>query len=153
MTDANSPHSRSWPALVWQVLVFDGDESVAALVRKWLTPFPCSIDSTRDNSEACAMIDSVSRNRRYDVIIADLCQSLESGAALLPLLESKGSRLPIVSTYRLGFDPTPSIAKARHVGLRVFLHKPFRAKQLFNAISQVIDDSLWPQSEFPEPPS
>lgn len=152
MSDADSILSRCWPALVRQILVFDEDESVVASVRQLMTPFPCRIDSTRDDSEACAMIGDAGRDRRYVVIVADLYKSFESGSALLALMESSGSRLPIVATFGIGFDPAPWIAKARHVGLRVFLCKPFRNEQLFNAIGQVIDDSQRIQAETLELP-
>lgn len=151
MSEADPITGGSWPPLVRQILVVDGDESVVASVRKLVTPFPCRVDSAGDDSDADAMIGDASRDQRYDIIIADLHFSFNSGSALLPLMEAEGSRLPIVLTIKMGFDPALWIVKARHLGLRAFLFKPFRAEQLFNAICQVIDDSQRTQAEIPEP--
>jgi DNA-binding NtrC family response regulator len=55
------------------------------------------------------------------------------------LIESK-PKLPIILMTGFGYDATHSLVKARQMGMKAALYKPFRLDQLVKAIEDAIGD-------------
>ena len=136
--EADSAPREPWLACMQRILVVDRDDSSVASARQFFAPHPCTIVWAKDDSEALAMIDEVRLARCHDVILADLRLCLNPESAYFTLIQAGGMHLPIILTYPLGYDCGATIAKARRMGVRVFLYTPFRAEQFSDALSQVI---------------
>lgn len=139
---SNTPDSsgtESHPALTGRrILVVDADESVAKSARSLLTPFNCTVDAADSGEQACDAIGRLQPGEHYDAILAALNLSDMAGVDLYARLSQQVQTVPLALVCGFGFDPGPLLAKARHMGIRNYLLKPFRRDQLFKTIEQLV---------------
>jgi FixJ family two-component response regulator len=130
------------------VFVVDDDESMRTALRHLLTSAGLSVEafatahaflsSPRPNGPACLVLD---------VRLPDL-----SGLDLQKHLFQEGKALPIV--FLTGHGDIPMTVQAMKAGAVEFLTKPFRSRELLDAIHRALDTdrkTRWAVTE-PDPP-
>ena len=78
------------------------------------------------------------RTCHYDVVIADIRLPDMSGYDCFVQLREIHEHLPVILMTGFGYDPSHSIVKARQMGLRSVLYKPFRLDQLLDEVEKAV---------------
>ncbi len=141
---ALSPESRQSPApgkinskvLSKRVLVADDDPTVRQAAHELLERQGCIVETAHNGEEAILM----SRRFAYDVVLADVKLPDMNGAECYRRLHESKPKLPIILMTGFGYDATHSLVKARQMGMKAALYKPFRLDQLVKAIEDAIGD-------------
>lgn len=122
-----------------RVLVADGDDSVRAAAHELLARFGCEVETAHNGEEALLMI----RSFHYDVVLYDaeitdihLIEALEKVRAI-------HQYLPVILMKGYGYDGAHRMVKARQLGFKLALYKPFRLDLLLTEL----DKALSPPSE------
>ena len=138
-----TPFGPSKPKLRGKrVLIADADESVRAAGHELLARFGCEVETAHNGEEALLMI----RSFHYDIVLYDaeltdihLIEALEKIRAI-------HEYIPIVLMKGYGYDGAHRMVKARQMGFKLALYKPFRLDLLLTEL----DKALTPAGE--EPP-
>ena len=117
-----------------RVLVVDSDESVRGAAHELLGRFGCEVETAHNGEEAFLMV----RSFHYDVVIADIRLPDMTGFDCFHQLRQIHEHLPVILMTGFGYDPSHSIVKARQMGLKSVLYKPFRLDQLLNEVEQAV---------------
>ncbi len=129
-----------------RILVVDSDESVRRAAHELLGRYGCHVETAHDGNEACLLVKS----SQYDAVIVDIRLVDMTGFECFCLLREINSELSVILMTGFGYDPTHSIVKARQMGLRSVLYKPFRIDQLLTEVEEAIDTD--PTSDNSAPP-
>jgi CheY-like chemotaxis protein/PAS domain-containing protein len=120
-----------------RVLVADNDETVRRAAHELLGRYGCEVETAHNGEEALLM----ARSFQYDAVLADIRLPDMSGFDCFMHIRECQERLPVILMTGFGYDPSHSIVKARQLGLKSVLYKPFRVDQLLdeveNAVNQV----------------
>ncbi len=141
---ALSPESRQSPTLgkinskllSKRLLVADGDPTVRQAAHELLERQGCIVETAHNGEEAVLM----ARRFAYDVVLADVKLPDMNGAECFRRLRDVKPDLPIILMTGFGYDATHSLVKARQLGMKSALYKPFRLDQLVKAIDEAIGD-------------
>ncbi|MEX2288351.1 MAG: response regulator [Planctomycetaceae bacterium] len=117
-----------------RILVADSDEAVRAAAHELLGRFGCEVETAHNGEEAFLMV----RTCHYDVVIADIRLPDMSGYDCFVQLREIHEHLPVILMTGFGYDPSHSIVKARQMGLRSVLYKPFRLDQLLDEVEKAV---------------
>ena len=127
-----------------RVLIADGDESVRAAGHELLARFGCEVETAHNGEEALLMI----RSFHYDVVLYDaemtdihLIEALEKVRAI-------HGYIPVILMKGYGYDGAHRMVKARQMGFKLALYKPFRLDLLLNEL----DKALTPPGDEPPKP-
>jgi CheY-like chemotaxis protein/PAS domain-containing protein len=127
--DAATPNAH--PLLQGKrILVVDSDASVRDAARELLGQFGCDVEAFHCGQEAFTLV----RGTRYDLAIIDINLSDMTGFECFRDLKQIHEDLPIILMTGFGYDPGHSIVKARQMGLKHALYKPFRLDLLLTAV-------------------
>lgn len=129
-----------------RILVVDSDEAVRRAAHELLGRYGCHVETAHDGNEACLLVKS----SQYDAVIVDIRLVDMTGFDCFCLLREINPELSVILMTGFGYDPTHSIVKARQMGLRSVLYKPFRVDQLLTEVEETIETD--PGSNNPVPP-
>ncbi len=122
-----------------RILVVDNDASVRSAARELLGQFGCEVEAIHCGKEAFALV----RATHYDLAIVDINLSDMTGFECFRDLKQIHENLPIILMTGFGYDPGHSIVKARQMGLKHALYKPFRLDLLLTSV----EGALGPPTE------
>lgn len=117
-----------------RILVVDNDASVRSAARELLGQFGCEVEAIHCGKEAFALV----RATHYDLAIVDINLSDMTGFECFRDLKQIHENLPIILMTGFGYDPGHSIVKARQMGLKHALYKPFRLDLLLTSVEGVL---------------
>ena len=129
LTEVTATPSR--PLLLGKrILVVDNDEAVRVAARELLGQFGCDVETSHCGKEATSMLSAT----HYDLALVDINLSDMTGFECFCELRKIHENLPIILMTGFGYDPGHSIVKARQMGLKHALYKPFRLDLLLTAV-------------------
>lgn len=117
-----------------RVLVVDNDESVRIAAHELLGRFGCDVETAHHGEEALLMV----RSFHYDAVIADIRLPDMTGYDCFVRIREIHEHLPVILMTGFGYDPSHSIVKARQMGLKSVLYKPFRLDQLLREVEAAV---------------
>lgn len=117
-----------------RVLVVDNDESVRIAAHELLGRFGCEVETAHHGEEALLMV----RTFHYDAVIADIRLPDMTGYDCFVKVREVNAHLPVILMTGFGYDPSHSIVKARQMGLKSVLYKPFRLDQLLKELETAV---------------
>lgn len=117
-----------------RILVVDNDASVRGAARELLGQFGCEVEAIHCGKEAFALV----RATHYDLAIVDINLSDMTGFECFRDLKQIHENLPIILMTGFGYDPGHSIVKARQMGLKHALYKPFRLDLLLASVESAL---------------
>jgi len=117
-----------------RVLVVDNDESVRIAAHELLGRFGCEVETAHHGEEALLMV----RSFHYDAVIADIRLPDMTGYDCFVRVREINEHLPVILMTGFGYDPAHSIVKARQMGLKSVLYKPFRLDQLLKELETAV---------------
>ncbi|QDU07372.1 response regulator [Gimesia aquarii] len=120
-----------------RILVVDSDASVRRAAHELLGRLGCEVETAHDGEEAFLMV----RSFHYDVVIADIRLPDMNGYECFSQIREIHEHLPVILMTGFGYDPTHSIVKARQLGLKCVLYKPFRLDQLISGVEKAVSIS------------
>ncbi|QDT44747.1 Nitrogen regulation protein NR(I) [Gimesia alba] len=120
-----------------RILVVDSDASVRRAAHELLGRLGCEVETAHDGEEAFLMV----RSFHYDVVIADIRLPDMNGYECFAQIREIHEHLPVILMTGFGYDPTHSIVKARQLGLKCVLYKPFRLDQLVTGVEKAVSIS------------
>lgn len=130
-----SSHRGEHPLLRGKrILVVDSDESVRRAAHELLGRYGCEVETAHNGEESFLMV----RSFHYDCVIADIRLEDMTGFDCFKTLKEIHEHLSVVLMTGFGYDPTHSIVKARQMGLKAVLYKPFRLDQLLTVIESAV---------------
>ena len=113
-----------------RIVVVDNDASVRTAARELLGQLGCNVEAIHCGKEAFSLV----RAMHYDLAIVDINLSDMTGFECFRDLKQIHENLPIILMTGFGYDPGHSIVKARQMGLKHALYKPFRLDLLLTAV-------------------
>jgi CheY-like chemotaxis protein len=116
-----------------RILLADADQEIRRSAHEMLGPCGCIVETARDGSEALLM----ARTFHYDAAIADIRIPDMSGSQLYRLKE-RSPQLPIMLMTGFGYDSGHSLVKARQMGMKTVVFKPFRRDLLLKAVQDAV---------------
>lgn len=119
-----------------RLLFVDADRDIRRSAHELLGPFGCIVETARDGSDALRM----ARTFRYDLVVADIRLPDMSGSEFFRRFRALYPQLPIILMTEFGYDAGHSIVKARQMGMRRTLFKPFRRDLLVKTVSDELQD-------------
>jgi len=117
-----------------RILVVDSDATVRRAAHELLGRLGCEVETAHDGQEAFLMV----RSFHYDVVIADIRLPDMNGYECFAQIREIHEHLPVILMTGFGYDPTHSIVKARQLGLKCVLYKPFRLDQLISGVEKAV---------------
>jgi len=117
-----------------RILVVDNDASVRGAARELLGQFGCEVEAIHCGKEAFALV----RATHYDLAIVDINLSDMTGFECFRDLKQIHENLPIILMKGFGYDSGHSIVKARQMGLKHALYKPFRLDLLLASVESAL---------------
>ena len=117
-----------------RILVVDSDEAVRRAAHELLGRFGCQVETAHDGGEACLLVKS----SLYDAVIVDIRLDDMTGFECFCKLREIYDDLPVILMTGFGYDPNHCIVKARQMGLKSVLYKPFRLDQLVNEVEAAV---------------
>ncbi len=125
-----------------RVLIVDSDKEIRRSGHEILGRFGASVETAHNGEEALMMI----RTHRYDAVVADIrLPDLKGSEFFQKVLEIDG-RVEVILMAGFGYDANHSIVKARQMGLRSVIYKPFRIDQLVKAVELGAGNTAPPSS-------
>ncbi|MFZ0066392.1 MAG: response regulator [Pseudolabrys sp.] len=114
------------------VAVVDDDASMLGSTRELLNAdgFMTEIFASAEEFLASGVVP------RVDCLVLDVGLAGASGIELRDHLEACGSKIPVI--FMTGFDDEAQHRQALKAGCVALLHKPFAARQLFDAIEKAV---------------
>ena len=119
-----------------RVLVVDNDAAVRQRAHELLEPYGCSVETAHDGAEALLMV----KNLSYDAVLADIRLPDMSGSECFRRVRAIRADIPIVLMTGFGYDPGHSIVKAREMGMRGALYKPFKQEMFLEEVEKAANN-------------
>lgn len=117
-----------------RVLVLDADRDIRHNAHELLEPFGVIVETARDGDQALRM----ARTFKYDAVISDIKPPDIKGSELYARLRAMHRFLPIILMTGFGWDAEHTIVKARPLGLKSILYKPFILNQVLKALDEAV---------------
>ena len=132
---ATLPEPPTRPAMQnKRILVVDSDETVRRAAHELLGRFGCDVETAHNGEESFLMV----RSFHYDAVLADIRLPDMTGFDCFAKLREIHEHLPVILMTGFGYDPSHSIVKARQMGLKSVLYKPFRLDQLLTEVEKAV---------------
>ena len=126
-----------------RVLIADGDQSVRDTGHELLARFGCEVETAHNGEEALLMI----RSFHYDVVLYDAEMSDIHLIEALDKIREIRADIPVVLMKGFGYDGAHRMVKARQMGFKLALYKPFRLDLLLTEL----DKAFTPPGEDGQP--
>lgn len=118
-----------------RLLIVDDDADMRNLLVRWIESEGAFADTARDGRQALERLDQ----ERPDVVITDLVMNGMDGLKLLTEIHRRDPIMPVVMVS--GQAVIADAMKAAHLGVSAFLTKPLERSQLFQALSEALENS------------
>jgi CheY-like chemotaxis protein/PAS domain-containing protein len=128
-----------------RVLIADGDESVRATGHELLARFGCEVETAHNGEEALLMI----RSFHYDIVLYDAEMTDIHLIEALEQIRAIHAYIPVILMKGYGYDGAHRMVKARQMGFKLALYKPFRLDLLLTEL----DKAMTPPGEEPSKPT
>jgi CheY-like chemotaxis protein len=129
------PQTPSRPKLRQKrVLVADGDESVRQAAHELLARYGCDVETAHTGEESLLMI----RSFHYDVVLFDAEMTDMHLIEALTQIRAIHPHLPVVLMKGFGYDGAHRMVKARQLGFKLALYKPFRLDLLLAELEKAL---------------
>lgn len=115
-----------------RVLIVDSDKEIRRSGHEMLGRFGVNVETAHNGEEALMMI----RTHRYDAVVADIRLPDLKGSEFFQKVLEISSDVEVILMAGFGYDANHSIVKARQMGLKSVIYKPFRLDQLVKAVEQ-----------------
>lgn len=136
-TESGTPQFRklTHPNLVGKrVLVVDKERDIRHSAHEILERFNVVVETARDGEQALRM----ARTFHYDAVICDIKPPDMKGSELYRQLRETHENTPVILMTGFGYDGEHTLVRARQMGLKCVLYKPFILKQLLKAIEDAV---------------
>ena len=117
-----------------RVLIADGDETVRATGHELLARFGCEVETAHNGEEALLMI----RSFHYDVVLYDAEMNDIHLIEALEKIRAIHAYIPVVLMKGYGYDGAHRMVKARQMGFKLALYKPFRLDLLLTELDRAL---------------
>lgn len=117
-----------------RLLVTDTDQAIRHSAHEILERFDVIVETARDGEQALRL----ARTFHYDVIIADIKPPDMPGSELYRRLRETHEHVPVILMAGFGYDGSHTLVKARQMGLKTVIYKPFIVNQLLKAIEDAV---------------
>ncbi len=117
-----------------RVLIADGDASVRATGHELLARFGCEVETAHNGEEALLMI----RSFHYDVVLYDAEMTDIHLIEALEQIRAIHAYIPVVLMKGYGYDGAHRMVKARQMGFKLALYKPFRLDLLMTELDKAL---------------
>ena len=117
-----------------RVLVADGDESVLQAAHELLARYGCDVETAHNGEAALLMI----RSFHYDVVLFDGEMTDMHLIDALSQIRDIHPHLPVVLMKGFGYDGAHRMVKARQMGFKLALYKPFRLDLLLAELEKAL---------------
>jgi len=117
-----------------RLLVVDKDRDIRHSAHEILERFDVIVETARDGEQALRM----ARTFHYDVVISDIKPPDMTGSELYRKLRETHQNTPIILMTGFGYDGEHTLVRARQLGLRHVLYKPFIMNQLLKALEESV---------------
>ena len=122
---------QTHPALYGKrVLVMDKEREIRHSAHEILERFDVIVETARDGEQALRMV----RTFHYDAVICDIKPPDMTGSELYRQLRETREDLPVILMTGFGYDGEHTLVRARQMGLKSVLYKPFIVNQLMKAL-------------------
>ena len=126
-----------------RVLVADGDESVLQAAHELLARYGCDVETAHNGEAALLMI----RSFHYDVVLFDGEMTDMHLIEALTQIRDIHPHLPVVLMKGFGYDGAHRMVKARQMGFKLALYKPFRLDLLLAELEKALAPPEEPPSQ------
>lgn len=134
-TEAGDPVEASLPPGRGElVLLVDDEEGIREITRKTLERHGYRVILAANGAEGVAQY--AQRGREIDLVLTDLIMPVMDGPAMVVALKSLNPEVRIVGSSGLQTEET--MARARAVGVRDFVPKPYSAAMLLSTLARVL---------------
>jgi CheY-like chemotaxis protein len=116
------------------ILVVDDESSVRQITQQTLEAFGYRVVLASDGAEAVAVY--ASRGAEVAAVVTDMMMPGIDGPATIQVLRKMKANLPVIAASGLSTDA--QVGKARDLGVKHFLPKPFTAEALLKMLKQVL---------------
>jgi two-component system, sensor histidine kinase SagS len=125
-----------------RVLVVDADNQIRTLAHQLLLKLQCEADTAGDAREALGLLRSIA----YDIVAVDVELAKIDGEDLFARIHERFPKLPMVLLKGFGYDAGHRLVRARGMGLKIFLYKPFRIDRLAESLGDALYRPSAPES-------
>lgn len=123
-----------------RILVADADVEVRRSAHELLGRCGCIVETARNGGEALLM----ARTFRYDAVLADIRLPDMTGSELFRRFRDLHPQLPVILMTGFGYDSNHSLVKARQMGMKSAVYKPFRRDLLIQALEAALAPAVPP---------
>jgi PAS domain S-box-containing protein len=116
------------------ILVVDDEPSVRQITRQTLEAFGYRALLASDGAEAVAMY--AARPHDFAVVLTDMMMPGFDGTATIQVLRKMNPKLPIIAAS--GLSTEGQVAKAKDLGVKHFLAKPYTAEALLKVLQEIL---------------
>ncbi|WP_437229388.1 response regulator [Planctomicrobium sp. SH661] len=117
-----------------RVLVVDKERDIRHSAHEILERFDVIVETARDGEQALRMV----RTFHYDAVICDIKPPDMGGSELYRRLRETHEHLPVILMTGFGYDGEHTLVRARQMGLKTVLYKPFIVNQLLKALEDAV---------------
>lgn len=120
-----------------RILIADGDETVRAAGHELLERYGCEVETAHNGEIALLMITSY----HYDVVLYDAEMTDIHLIEALEKIRAAHEFLPVILMKGYGYDGAHRMVKARQMGFKLALYKPFRLDLLMVELEKALTPS------------
>ena len=132
-----------------RVLIVDDNESNRLILHHLVTGWGMIEESAEDAEQALQLVDASARGPRYDLAILDMMMPGMDGLALAAKLKSHAIGADIRLVLLTSLIQRGQADLARQAGVTVYLTKPVRQTQLYEALCRALDLTDRPSNPAP----
>jgi PAS domain S-box-containing protein len=118
------------------ILIIDDEEPIAILNQRRLERLGYSAESCTDPHEALQLIQN--NPNQFDLVITDMAMPKMTGAGLANEIREINPDLPVILCT--GYSDKIDEDKAKKIGIKGYLMKPFEKKHLADTVREVLDE-------------
>lgn len=115
-------------------LVVDDDADVRRSAHAMLGRYGATVETAHNGDEALLL----ARTSHYDAALVTIKPPDMPGSKMYRSLRETREHMPVLLTTGYGYDPSHTIVKARQMGLKSVLFKPFRTEQLLKEMEAAV---------------
>lgn len=117
-----------------RILVVDEEADVRRSAHELLGRYGAVVETAKDGEEALLL----ARTSHYDAAMVTIKPPDMPGSKLYRSLRETREHMPVLLMTGYGYDPSHTIVKARQMGLKSVLFKPFRTEQLLKDVGEAV---------------
>lgn len=131
-----------------RILVIDEDRDIRRSGHELLGRYGAIVETANNGDEALVL----ARTSHYDAALVTIKPPDMPGSKLYRALRETREHMPVLLMTGYGYDPSHTIVKARAMGLKSVLFKPFRLDQLLKDVGAAVSGPFPSLDECDFPP-